>query len=154
MPKISLHMWPFLVLLSNLAMYLWFNHPFPFVYNFDRIIRNCSVKKVNRSKLICIFLNWHRKRNWFLKHTLLSFKSLTSAKPYSWYSSLRGLLDFLQVTITRRIGDELHTIRRRKDSSGNEETEEDTANVNSGKHLCANKWLLPLSVQEALIVLQ
>ena len=54
------------------------------------------------------------------------------------------------MTITRRIGDELHTIRRRKDSSGNEETEEDTVNVNeeteedtvnvnSGKHLCANK---------------
>lgn len=36
-----------------------------------------------------------------------------------------------EVTITRRIGDELHTIRRRKDSSGNEETEEDTVNVNS-----------------------
>lgn len=60
----------------------------------------------------------------------------------------------MQVTITRRIGDELHTIRRRKDSSGNEETEEDTVSVNSGKHLCANKGLLPLSVQEALIVLQ
>lgn len=34
-----------------------------------------------------------------------------------------------EVTITRRIGDQLHTVTRRKDSSGNEETEEDTVNI-------------------------
>lgn len=38
-----------------------------------------------------------------------------------------------EVTVTRRIGDQLHTVTRRKDSCGNEETEEDTVNMDSEK---------------------
>lgn len=48
-----------------------------------------------------------------------------------------------EVTITRRIGDQLHTVTRRKDSSGNEETEEDTVNIDRGRrgrHDFNEKW--------------
>lgn len=38
----------------------------------------------------------------------------------------------LQVTVTRKIGDQTHTFTRRKDESGNEETRVDLVNIDDG----------------------
>ena len=35
----------------------------------------------------------------------------------------------LQVIVTRKIGDQTHTFTKRKDESGNEETQEDLVNI-------------------------
>jgi len=43
------------------------------------------------------------------------------------------LLYSLQVTITRRIGDQSHTVTRRKDNHGNEETQVDAVNIDNGR---------------------
>lgn len=42
------------------------------------------------------------------------------------------LLNFLQVTIPRRVGDQTHTVTRRKDNRGNEETQVDIVNIDKG----------------------
>ena len=47
------------------------------------------------------------------------------------------MLYSLQVTIIRRIGDQTHTVTRRKDNHGNEETQVDVANVDKGRLILA-----------------
>ena len=38
----------------------------------------------------------------------------------------------LQVMISRKIGDQTHTVTHKKDESGNEETQEDLVNIDNG----------------------
>ena len=38
----------------------------------------------------------------------------------------------LQITITRRMGDQKYTVTHRIDGSGNEETQEDLVNIDKG----------------------
>ena len=45
------------------------------------------------------------------------------------------LSPFFQVTVTRKIGDQTHTITHRKDGSGNEERHEDLVNIDDGKYM-------------------
>lgn len=49
--------------------------------------------------------------------------------------------------VTRKIGDQTHTIIHRKDGHGNEETQEDLVNIDGGKQLFHQMSLAHLFTQ-------